>query len=43
MQVGGKILRVLELETLIKIKDELGQEKDKPMVPILRRTLEEKI
>jgi hypothetical protein len=33
---------VLNLETLIKIKEGLGFEKDKTMVPILRRTLEEK-
>jgi predicted nucleotidyltransferase len=42
MHVIGMTLRVLDLETLIKIKEELGQEKDKAVVPILLRTLEEK-
>jgi predicted nucleotidyltransferase len=35
-------IRVLDLETLIAIKEELGGEKDRAMLPILRRTLEEK-
>jgi hypothetical protein len=42
MQIGGMILHVLNLETLIKIKEELNQDKDSAIVPILRRTLEEK-
>jgi hypothetical protein len=42
MNISGMSLRVLDLETLIKIKEELGQEKDKAVIPILRRTLEEK-
>lgn len=43
MEIGeGFRVRVLDLETLIAIKEELGGEKDKAMLPILRRTLEEK-
>jgi predicted nucleotidyltransferase len=42
MHVTGMTLRVLDLDTLIKIKEELGQEKDNAVVPTLRRTLEEK-
>jgi hypothetical protein len=34
--------RVLNLETLIEIKEQLGGEKDRAMLPVLRRTLEEK-
>jgi len=43
MDVGeGILVRVLDLETLIAIKEELGGEKDRAVLPILRRTLEEK-
>jgi predicted nucleotidyltransferase len=42
LQVGGLRLRVLNLETLIEIKEEVGHEKDKAVIPILRRTLQEK-
>jgi hypothetical protein len=35
-------VRVLDLETLIAIKEELAGEKDRAVLPILRRTLEEK-
>jgi hypothetical protein len=43
MDVGeGIIVRVLDLETLIAIKEELGGEKDRAVRPVLRRTLEEK-
>ena len=35
-------VRLLDLETLIETKEESGQEKDKAVLPILRRTLEEK-
>jgi len=35
-------LRVLNLETLIQVKEEVGHEKDRVVVPILKRTLEEK-
>ena len=38
----GVRVRVLRLETLIAIKEELGGEKDRAVLPILRRTLEEK-
>jgi predicted nucleotidyltransferase len=38
----GLRVRVLDLETLIAIKEELGGEKDLAALPILRRTLEEK-
>jgi len=37
----GLRIRVLDLETLIAIKEELGGEKDRAVLPILRRTLEE--
>jgi hypothetical protein len=42
LQVSGLRLRVLDLETLIKVKEETGHEKDKAVRPILRCTLEEK-
>jgi hypothetical protein len=43
MDVGeGILVRVLDLETLIAIKEELGGEKDRAVLPVLRRTLEEK-
>jgi predicted nucleotidyltransferase len=38
----GLRIRVLNLETLIQIKSELHGEKDRAVLPILRRTLEEK-
>jgi predicted nucleotidyltransferase len=38
---GGTRIRVLNLEKLIAIKEELAGEKDRAMLPILRRTLEE--
>lgn len=42
MEVGaGLRVRVLNLDTLIRVKEELGQEKDKAVLPIPRRTLEE--
>jgi hypothetical protein len=41
LQIGKFRLRVLDLETLIEIKQELGQEKDKAVIPILRRLLKE--
>ena len=44
MEVGeGVRSHVLRIETLIAIKEELGGEKDRAVLPILRRTLEEKI
>lgn len=36
-------IRVLDLEMLIAIKEELDGEKDRAMLPLLRRTLEEKL
>jgi len=42
MDIGGGQIRVLDLETLIAIKEELGTEKDRAVLPILRRTLAEK-
>jgi predicted nucleotidyltransferase len=38
----GLRIRVLDLETLIAIKEELAGEKDRAVLPTLRRTLEEK-
>jgi len=38
----GLRIRVLDLETLIALKEELAGEKDRAALPILRRTLEEK-
>ncbi|MBZ5611178.1 MAG: hypothetical protein LAP38_23190 [Acidobacteriia bacterium] len=43
MDIGGGLrVRVLDLETLIAIKERVGGEKDRAVLPILRRTLEEK-
>ena len=39
---GGTEVRVLDLETIIALKEELAGEKDLAVLPILRRTLEEK-
>jgi len=42
MDIGGGIrVRVLDLETLIALKEDLGTDKDRAMLPLLRRTLEE--
>jgi predicted nucleotidyltransferase len=42
LDIGEGIrIRVLDLETLIAIKEELGGEKDVAVLPILRRTLSE--
>jgi predicted nucleotidyltransferase len=38
----GLRIRVLNLETLIAIKEELNGEKDRAVLPVLQRTLEEK-
>jgi hypothetical protein len=35
-------VRVLDLETQIAVKEEVGGEKDRAVLPILRRTLEER-
>ncbi len=37
----GVVVKVLDLPTLIALKEELGDDKDRAMLPILRRTLEE--
>jgi hypothetical protein len=43
MKVGtGVSVRVLDLATLIKVKEEAGQAKDRAVLAVLRRTLEEK-
>ena len=42
LQVGGKLIRVLDLEMLIRLKEETGREKDKAVLPELRRALAEK-
>jgi len=42
LEAGGLRLRILNLEKLIEIKKETITDKDKAMLPILQRTLEEK-
>jgi len=43
LEVGeGLRVRVLNLETLIAVKEEVAGERDLAMLPIMRRTLEEK-
>jgi len=43
LEIGGGIkVRVLSLERLVKTKEETGQEKDKAVLPVLRRLLEER-
>jgi hypothetical protein len=39
---ADKSVRVLNLETLIELKEQLGGEKDRAMLPLLRRTRERK-
>ena len=39
---NGLGIRVLGLEKLIELKEQLGGEKDRAMLPLLRRALEEK-
>jgi hypothetical protein len=42
MDIGDGIrVRVLNLETLISLKEDLGTEKDRAILPLLRQTLEE--
>ncbi|HEX5269006.1 MAG TPA: hypothetical protein VFW33_00900 [Gemmataceae bacterium] len=38
----GLSVRLLDLETLIMTKEETGRDKDKAVLPVLRRTLEER-
>jgi hypothetical protein len=40
--VGKMRVRVLSLEKLIAVKEEVGHEKDRAVLPTLRRTLDEK-
>jgi hypothetical protein len=43
METGGGVrVRVLDLETLVALKEELAGEKDLAVLPVLRRTLEQK-
>lgn len=42
MQIGAFRVHVLDLEALIEIKEELGHEKDKAVIPVLRRILDER-
>lgn len=39
---SGLRVRLLDLEALIEIKEELGREKDRAQVLLLRRTLEQR-
>jgi hypothetical protein len=43
VKVSKLHVRILELETLIKVKKETITEKDKIIIPILQRTLDEKL
>ena len=38
----GLRVNILNLETLIEMKERFGRDKDKAALPVLRRTLEEK-
>jgi predicted nucleotidyltransferase len=43
VEIGeGLKVRVLSLQGLVRTKEETGQEKDKAVLPLLRRVLEEK-
>jgi hypothetical protein len=43
LDVGDRLrIRVLDLETLIALKEELAGDKDRAVLPILRRTLDER-
>jgi len=43
MEIGERIgVRVLDLETIIAVKEQLASEKDLAVLPLLRRTLAEK-
>jgi len=43
IEASGLRLRILDLETLIEVKKETISDKDKAVIPILQRTLEEKL
>jgi len=38
----GAPVRILDLPTLIRLKEALGRDRDRAVLPILRRTLEER-
>jgi hypothetical protein len=42
MDIAGATVRVLGLEALIRVKEETGEEKDRAVLPLLRRVLQEK-
>jgi hypothetical protein len=42
IKIGKMRLRLLSLEKLIEVKEELGSEKDKAVLPVLKQTLLEK-
>ncbi len=39
---GGTLVRILDLPTLIRMKEKLGRDRDRAVLPILKRTLEER-
>lgn len=41
MDVGGFSVQVLTLRAIIEIKESVGRDKDKAVLPVLRRTLDE--
>jgi hypothetical protein len=41
MQLDAFVVRLLSLEALIRVKEELARDKDRAMIAILRRTLDE--
>lgn len=44
LEVGpNQVVRLLDLKTLIQIKEETGRDRDKAVLPILRQTLTEKL
>lgn len=43
LEVSNLRLYALDLETLIEVRKETISEKDKAIIPILQRTLEEKL
>lgn len=42
MDIGGRKMLVLDLPTLIRTKEEAGNDKDRAVLPLLRRTLAER-
>jgi len=43
LEASGHRVRILDLETLIEVKKETASDKDKAIISILQRTLEEKL